>query len=71
MNKNNGLKEMGIVKSPLNYIGGKAKLLSQIKSKFPKDFEVFYDVFSGGANVGVNIEAKEIYCVDKMKLLLT
>lgn len=70
MNKNNGLEEMGVVKSPLNYTGGKAKLLSQIKSKFPKDFEVFYDVFSGGANVGVNIEAKEIYCVDKNKAVI-
>lgn len=70
MNKKNGLKDMGVVKSPLNYTGGKAKLLSQIKSKFPKDFEVFYDVFSGGANVGINIEAKEIYCVDKNEAVI-
>ena len=59
-----------IVKSPLNYTGGKAKLLPQIKYKIPKNFEVFYDVFSGGSNVGVNIEAQEIYCIDKNKELI-
>lgn len=59
-----------IVKSPLNYTGGKAKLLPQIKSKMPKCFEVFYDVFSGGLNVGVNVEAQEIYCIDKNKELI-
>lgn len=61
---------MDIIKSPLNYTGGKSKLLPQIKSKFPKDFEVFYDIFSGGANVGVNVEAKEIYCVDKNEAVI-
>lgn len=70
MNKNNNLKYMDIIKSPLNYTGGKSKLLPQIKSKFPKDFEVFYDVFSGGGNVGVNVEAKEIYCVDKNEAVI-
>ena len=31
---------------------------------------MFYDVFSGGANVGVNVEAKEIYCVDKNEAVI-
>ncbi|RIY36841.1 hypothetical protein CKF59_02180 [Psittacicella gerlachiana] len=48
-----------IIKSPLNYTGGKSKLLPQLKEKFPQELEVFYDVFSGGANVGINIEAKK------------
>lgn len=47
------------VKSPLNYIGGKYKLLKQIIPLFPKNIEVFVDLFSGGANVGVNTEAKK------------
>lgn len=32
--------------------------------KFPKDIDMFFDVFSGGGNVGANIEAKKIICVD-------
>jgi len=53
------------VKSPLNYTGGKHKLLPQITDFFPKDIKVFYDVFSGGGNVGINAEANEIVCIDK------
>jgi adenine-specific DNA-methyltransferase len=53
------------VKSPLNYTGGKHKLLPQITPYFPKEINSFYDVFCGGANVGVNSEAKEIICIDK------
>lgn len=55
------------VKSPLNYTGGKYKLLNQIIPIFPKDLDLFVDLFSGGANVGVNVNAKRIVCVDKQK----
>lgn len=61
---------MDIVKSPLNYTGGKSKLFPQIQALIPEKFEVFYDIFSGGANVGVNINAKEIYCVDNNEALM-
>ena len=53
-----------LVKSPLNYTGGKYRILSQLIDKFPKDIDVFFDVFSGGGNVGVNVEAKKVICVD-------
>jgi adenine-specific DNA-methyltransferase len=53
------------IKSPLNYTGGKHKLLPQIKPLFPKDIATFYDVFCGGANVAINAEAKKIVCIDK------
>lgn len=53
-----------LVKSPLNYTGGKYKILAQLMDKFPKDIDMFFDVFSGGANVGANINAKKIICVD-------
>ena len=53
-----------LVKSPLNYTGGKYKILTQLLDKFPKDIDMFFDVFSGGGNVGANIEAKKIICVD-------
>jgi len=58
------------IKSPLNYTGGKYKLLPQIKSYFPKNINIFYDVFSGGANVGVNAEAKKIICIDYQKNII-
>lgn len=58
------------VKSPLNYTGGKYKILDQIQPIFPKDIDLFVDLFSGGSNVGVNIEAKRIVCVDKQKEII-
>jgi adenine-specific DNA-methyltransferase len=55
------------VKSPLNYTGGKYKLLNQIIPIFPNNIDLFVDLFSGGSNVGVNVDAKRIVCVDKQK----
>lgn len=57
--------------SPLNYTGGKYKLLNQLKARFPNKVECFYDVFCGGANVGANIEADEIHCIDSNKELIS
>ena len=48
------------IKSPLNYVGGKYKLLSQILPLFPKNIDTFIDLFGGGFNVGINVPAKEI-----------
>lgn len=53
-----------MIKSPLNYTGGKFKLLPQILPMFPKNIDNFYDLFCGGANVGANAVAKNIYCND-------
>lgn len=55
---------MEYIKSPLNYVGGKTKLLSQILPLFPKDIRTFYDVFCGGCNVGINVEAERVVCND-------
>lgn len=41
--------------SPLNYSGGKFKILDFIKENLPERIETFYDVFGGGFNVGSNI----------------
>lgn len=54
----------GFIKSPLNYIGGKYKLLPQILPLFPKNTSTFLDIFSGGANVGINVNAKKIWFND-------
>jgi adenine-specific DNA-methyltransferase len=52
------------VKSPLNYTGGKHKLLPQLEAFWPKNIATFYDIFCGGANVGINAQAKKIVCID-------
>lgn len=48
------------IKSPLNYIGGKYRLLDRIIPLFPENINCFVDLFSGGANVGINVDAKNI-----------
>lgn len=58
------------IRSPLNYTGGKAKLIKQIKNFLPRNIENFYDIFSGGLNVAINVSADKIYCVDKNKQLM-
>lgn len=49
-----------MIQSPLNYTGGKYKLLPQILPLFPKDINVFVDLFCGGCNVGVNVESSRV-----------
>jgi len=53
-----------LIKSPLNYTGGKFKLLPQILPLLPNEVNTFIDLFSGGCNVGVNVEANKIICND-------
>lgn len=62
--------QTGFIKSPLNYTGGKHKLLPQITRFFPKEIQTFYDVFSGGANVGINATAKNIICIEKNRYVV-
>lgn len=51
-----------MIQSPLNYTGGKYRLLPQILPLFPKDIGTFVDLFCGGCNVGINVKAdKHIY----------
>ena len=54
------------IKSPLNYIGGKYKLLPQIIPLFPREINTFVDLFVGGANVAINVNAKNIVCNDNL-----
>lgn len=53
-----------LVKSPLNYTGGKFKLLPQILPLFPNDINTFVDLFAGGCNVSVNVKARNVICND-------
>lgn len=58
------------IASPLNYTGGKHKLLPQILPLFPEKIETFVDLFCGGCNVGVNVNAKKIICNDNNEKLI-
>ena len=53
-----------LIKSPLNYTGGKYKLLPQILPLFPKNIDTFVDLFCGGCNVAVNVKANRKICND-------
>lgn len=53
-----------MIESPLNYTGGKARLLNQILPKFPNKINRFVDLFCGGCNVGLNVSANKIFYND-------
>lgn len=47
-----------IIKSPLNYTGGKTKLLPQLLPLFQhNNIDTFVDLFCGGGNVGINVDS--------------
>ncbi|MCB9201530.1 MAG: Dam family site-specific DNA-(adenine-N6)-methyltransferase [Flavobacteriales bacterium] len=58
------------IKSPLNYIGGKARILDQLLPLFPKEIDNFIDLFAGGCNVGINMNANKIYFNDNLIYLI-
>lgn len=57
---------MEYVKSPLNYTGGKYKLLPRLLELFPKQVNTFVDLFAGGGNVSVNVKAEKVVFNDLM-----
>lgn len=61
---------MDFIKSPLNYTGGKYKILHPIFELFPQKIDTFVDLFAGGFNVGINVEAKKIICNDQINYLI-
>ena len=60
----------GIIASPMNYIGGKYKLLPQILPLFPENIGTFVDLFCGGCNVGINVPAKKTVFNDNLTFLV-
>jgi DNA adenine methylase len=58
------------IKSPMNYIGGKHKILDQILPLFPKDINRFVDLFAGGCNVAINVKAKKVIANDNLTYLI-
>lgn len=54
---------MKYLKSPMNYIGNKYRLLNQIIPLLP-EANSLVDLFAGGLDVAINYNAKNIYCND-------
>ena len=53
-------KDDVIYESPLNYIGSKARIAREIRSRLPGNIHTFYDAFGGGFNAGVNVPARQL-----------
>ncbi len=60
---------MDFIKSPLNYTGGKFKLLPKIMPLFD-EAETFIDLFGGGGNVGINSKSEKIIINDREKAVI-
>lgn len=59
-----------MIQSPLNYTGGKYKLLPQILPLFPQSTRTFVDLFCGGCNVGLNAPSQQVIYNDRSPELL-
>lgn len=49
-----------LIASPLNYTGGKFKLLPQLLPLLPSHINTFVDLFCGGCNVGLNVKSNKV-----------
>ena len=56
--------QQNYVKSPLNYIGGKYRIIHQIQQYFPDTVNNFVDLFCGGCDVTINTVATKRYAND-------
>ena len=50
---------MDLIKSPMNYIGNKYRILPQIQKWFPDEIDTMVDIFSGGGDVVINTKANK------------
>ena len=55
---------MPYIKSPMNYIGNKYRIIMQIEPFFPKECPRMVDLFCGGCDVTINADAQEKYAND-------
>ena len=60
-----------MIESPLNYTGGKYKLLPQILPMFPQRIERFVDLFCGGCNVGCNVPSNSVLFNDSNQIVIS
>ena len=57
------------ISCPFNYTGGKFKLLEQLQPLFDEK-EVFFDLFAGGGNVGINSTSSKVIFNDSNENLI-
>ena len=57
------------IKSPINYSGGKYRLLKYIIPLFPKEIDTFVDLFCGAGTVSVNVNSNKTICNDLINYL--
>lgn len=50
----------GFVESPLNYVGGKGRILKDLLDAFPREIDTFIDLFAGGCTVGTNAPCRRV-----------
>lgn len=55
---------MEYIKSPMNYIGNKYRIIGQIQRWFPKRIHTMVDLFCGGGDVAINTKAERIIAND-------
>jgi DNA adenine methylase Dam len=55
---------MNYIKSPLNYTGGKYRVIDQIEPLFPRQINTFIDMFCGGGNVFINAKCNSVFAND-------
>ena len=48
------------IESPLNYIGGKGRIIKDLLDAFPSEIDTFVDLFAGGCTVGVNAPCRRV-----------
>ncbi len=48
---------MSYIKSPLNYIGNKYRIINQVQKWFPRNIDTMVDLFCGGCDVTINTKA--------------
>ena len=53
-------KQKGFIESPLNYIGGKGRIIHDLLDAFPSEIDTFVDLFAGGCTVGVNAPCRRV-----------
>lgn len=58
------------IKCPLNYTGGKYRILSSVFQVFPEKIGTFVDLFAGGFNVGINVDSEKIICNDHITYII-
>lgn len=59
------------MRTPLNYTGNKSRLVNEFITRFPKNIDVFVDLFCGGATVGLSVNAKKVIFIDNNKNVIS